>query len=213
MKKIAMGLVFFIMAASCGDSVPSYDKSLNGNPLEFLEKGDLALTENDANGSGKFVFSNPLSGDHSFEFLVHLEDNSSSVTVVTNADNKLEKGLSIIFFREEEELKVTVKLGTDEHHIDEKFNSLKDSDPLYASKPHSFVIDVHAEDPAHVLIWKKQDSYTIDNVLFNSEEKESGQIKKYPMGSKVTGKFWGFDLTKSKISNPKVDKPKHSHHH
>ena len=112
-------------------------------------------------------------------------------------------GLSIIFFREEEELKVTVKLGTDEHHIDEKFNSLKDSDPLYASKPHSFVIDVHAEDPAHVLIWKKQDSYTIDNVLFNSEEKESGQIKKYPMGSKVTGKFWGFDLTKSKISNPR----------
>ncbi len=208
MKKIAMGLVLLIMAASCGGSGASYDKNLNGNPLVLLDKGTLAFTENEAKGSGKFIFLNPIPVDDSksFEFSMRLLEDNSSVTVVTNADNKLENGLSIIFSREEKKLKVAVKLGLVNHDISAKFTSLKASDPL------SFVIDVHAEESAHVLIWKKESSYTKDNTLFNSDEKDSGEKKKYAMKSKVTGIFWGFALNKAGISNPKVDKAKDHHH-
>jgi|GEM_PF-6736562 len=209
MKKIAMGLVLLIMAASCGVGSSSYDKSLSGNPLVFLEKGDLQVTENEASGSGKFVFLNPIPVDDSksFEFSMRLLEDSSSVTIVTKAGNKLENGLSIVFSRKAEKLEVNVTLGTYKKSISDKFTSLKASDPL------SFVIDVHAEDPAHVLIWKKESSYTKDNTRFNSNEKDSQNSKLYAMKSKVTGKFWGFALNKAEISSPKVGAPKHSHSH
>ena len=110
MKKIAMGLVLLIMAASCGGSGASYDKNLNGNPLVLLDKGTLAFTENEAKGSGKFIFLNPIPVDDSksFEFSMRLLEDNSSVTVVTNADNKLENGLSIIFSRKADKLEVKV---------------------------------------------------------------------------------------------------------
>lgn len=168
-----MGLVLLIMAASCGVGSSSYDKSLSGNPFVFLEKGDLQVTENEASGSGKFVFSNPIPVDDSksFEFSLQLSEEESSVKIVTKADNKLENGLSIIFSQKANTLEVKVTLGTDEKDISDKFTSLKASDPL------SFVIDIHAEDPAHVLIWKKESSYTKDKTLFNSNEKDSVEEK------------------------------------
>ncbi len=198
-----MGLVLLIMAASCGGSGASYDKNLNGNPLVLLDKGTLAFTENEAKGSGKFIFLNPIPVDDSksFEFSMRLLEDNSSVIIVTKAGNKLQDGLSIIFSRKPDKLEVKVTLGTDEKDISEKFTSLKASDPL------SFVIDVHAEDPAHVLIWEKKDDnhYKKKNAFFNSEADR--------MLTKVTGTFWGFALNKAEISNPKVDKAKHHHHH
>ena len=200
---IALSLAIGFMFASCGGTKnPTNDLTLNGNPFQLIEKGNLTFSSTDAKGSGKFIYSKPnKESDNSYTFSIKLPENNSSVTLIANADKDLNNGVSITFKKLTNKLKVDLIVAGTSHDISSDF------DYVDVSKDKiGFAIDVHDEDPAHIIIWEKNssDHYHKKDAKYNSENK----IKK----GKANGKFWGFTLEKANLMSPKTGKAKDHHH-
>ena len=95
-----------------------------------------------------------------------LED-QGSVSIICNADKKLNNGITLSFIRKNNSIEVNTIKGSDKVQIaKDSFNSLD------ATKAISIAIDIHNdENPAHVLIWSGNSHYTEENALYNSEKK------------------------------------------
>jgi hypothetical protein len=199
-----LGLFLCMALASCGkdDSKNKSDSGngkISGNAFNLIDPGSLQVTENKISGTGKLIFSNPLKeNESSYTFTLSL-DNKASLELVANADKTLASGISFQFVREDKVLKASATVKGQTLDISEWFKGLD------ASKALPIVIDVHDEDPAHVLVWSGATKFTEESALFNSEVHVE-------MPGKGSGRFWGFNLNNAQVEAPTADEPKLSHH-
>ena len=202
-RKLASLLFAFTLSSCGGDDETSNNSNspkINDNLFSFVGSGDnLQVSDNKVSGRGALIFNDPLKEeDNSYTFSLSLEE-SGSLELITNSDKELKNGVILKFSRKETILHVLASVGTKTIDITDNFKSLD------ASTTISFVIDVHNESPAHVVIWSGASKLSEENALFNSEEDQN-------MPGQSSGNFWGFRLESAKVESPKADHA-HLHHH
>lgn len=202
---IALTLSIGFLFSSCGKTrSTTTELTLNENPFQLIEKGDLTFTSTDAKGSGKFIYKKKnKKSDNSFTFSLKLPEENASVTLIANADKDLNNGASVTFKRSAEKLKVQLIVSGETHDLSSDFDDVDISKDKV-----SFVIDIHDETPAHIIIWEKNES---DH--YEDREAKYNSSKEKRITKKASGKYWGFKLEKASLISPEKGEPKHHHHH
>lgn len=195
--------VFLILPflASCGGKNDNKNlNSLSGSEYVVVDAGNLTFGAESISGSGSIVFNSPLSeigSKNSYRLTLTIED-GGTITLVSNATNRLEGGVGVNFARSGETLNVSIVAGGGATDVSTKFVGVKASDPL------TFQVDVHNdESPAHLLMWDGNiSSFTQENARLNSEE--AG----LESPGKGTGTFWGVVLKKATVTQAALSGPK-----
>lgn len=193
----------FLLNTGCGSSSKSTDDethTLNGNSYVTVSNTSLVLTDTSLSGDGSVVFESPLptiESKRSFTLGFTLE-NGGSLTLHSNASNRLQNGISIVISRTGTTLSVALKKGEDLKDISSSFTGVNASGSL------SIVCDVHNDEvPAHILIWTGSD-FTEEAAVFNSEEEG------LEAPGNGAGSYWGLALSKATVSTATVSTAKFS---
>ncbi len=197
--KMALTLILGAPLFSGCSKTSSQTYTLGGLDYIIVDAGSLTHSGTAISGSGSIVYRMPLDNKaesaHSFGLKFQLED-GASLTLIANADNKLQNGVGILFSRHTNALSVKLLAGEKSTDVSSRFSDIDASGDL------SFQLDVHNdESPAHVLVWDASTTeLTADNARLNSE------TEGMECPGQGSASFWGFVLAKAKVTEATVGK-------
>lgn len=174
-----LSALFLVGCGKTGTGNPTLKPlpKLNGAEYLPLDKAGLDTTsETKVAGTGSLIFKNPRpSDDSNFQITFQLEP-QSLLTLVTNANENLEQGVSITFTRPaaNKTLRVTAKVGNKDYDYSIDF-AARD-----ASAPLTFSVDVHGH--GHIIFYDG-----------NNKEQEYATPA-------VGAKFYGLILNKATVT-------------
>ncbi len=187
-------------AAACsagnGETAGTADGRLGTNAYVVADAGDLQRADTHLKGSGAVAFKQPLGelGSKKSYDLAFTLDDGGSVTLITQADQKLENGVVLVFTRVGAGLSVALGAAG-------QIGEAKPLDGVDAASALRIVVDVHNdESPAHVLVWADAE-FGEEKAVFNSEEDG-------PTPGQGTGTFWGLRLAKAQVTTAVLGDPK-----
>jgi len=197
---IVFSCVFFSACGSSSNNNKESSGTVLFDKIEFLEmeNSTLEIEANLIKGAGAMVAVKPLQTiDSGNSFAISgILSAGSSVTLVTNADNKLMGGLEFVFSRKLDEIDGSVKFGN---------KTVSISDYLKVQDPEelNLILDVHNdESPAHVLIWASTVSeFSEETAIFNSEDA-------VVIPGNGTGAYWGIKSSQAEIAKLSISEPK-----
>lgn len=190
-----MSLASFVLSmflSGCGvkEAKKNTESTPTFNSAAYLVIDNESLTSNSTllSGNGSVVFVAPLADDaHNFHLNFELED-GGSLALVYGSDNKLQQGLSLILSRNGKSIELVTKAG----------DNTSAPAPLAgvdASAPLALNLDVHNDEtPAHVMIWKNDDT---TELLMDSEESTE-------TAGNGQSNLWGVELKKAKVTRADV---------
>ena len=196
-SSLIISLVLF--TAACGkkqEPLPAGASALLDATI--LNPGSLRTDGGTLSGTGSVVVNQPLAGTasgQSYALQFRLEE-GGSLTLYSNASNRLQNGLALRFDRKGTALRVKLIAGSTENDVSDAFAALD------ASGDIQLQIDLHNNEvPAHVLIWSGTD-FSEDAALLNSEN--AGR----EAPGNGAGQFWGLELAQASVTRAVVSEPK-----
>lgn len=201
---LSAALVTFL----CGCGHDHGDSSSDGAQGKFgsssyvvVNEGNLKRKNSEIKGTGTFVFKQPIGeigSNRHYDLDFNLED-GGSLTLVAHGDNKLNRGVEVVFSRKAEALELTFAASGSE-------SSTRVVKGIPASGAIHVGVDVHNEEsPAHILIWSGN-NYSEDAALFNSEEDNV-------VPGKGSATFWGLKLIKARVTKAAISSAKFTEAH
>lgn len=197
--KSSLALSLVLVAAACGkkqDPLPAGTSALLDATI--LNPGSLRSEGNSLSGTGSVVFNQPLAGTasgQSYALTFRLED-GGSLTLHSNATNRLQNGIALRFERQGATLHVKLLAAGAENDVSGAFATLDASTELQLQ------IDLHNNEvPAHILVWSGSD-FSEDAALLNTEE--AGR----EAPGNGAGQYWGLELTQASVTRAAVSEPK-----
>lgn len=187
-----------LILSGCAKNAPkSQVQTLNGLEYVALENtGKITSSDGRVSGTGSLVFQIPLAkieSSHSFNLQMILAE-GTTLTLVSNADNKLANGVELQFARTGSALKASLSANGKTTDVSSKFGAID------AARDIELQIDVHnGEAPTHVLVWNGGISpLTLENALLNSEDEGLG------CPGQGAGAFWGLKLNGAVVKSASV---------
>lgn len=201
MRALLLTLTVFAFAACGGGHNP--DKATD-TPYEILTDSGLTQTSGDFQGSGTVRWNTPLSSaesDNNFRLKFQLND-GGSLTLIANADRRLQSGVEIKFQRNGADLSVIVT--ADGRSVDWG-EAVREKGPLDPIQAMDVSVDIHNgathQDYAHVLFWKNDE---IEHFFDGSEDADG-------VPGKGRGDVWGFRLENGSLQTPSVAAARDNH--
>lgn len=173
---------------------PKNIQQFSGKSVEVFSSSSLIFEDQSTEGSGKFVFTDYFERPElGFNFSLDFElDNNSEVKLISFADNELNNGVELIFTRKDKKLRITFKSSETTQNITPFLRKrISSNNPKLSVDIHND----HGSNP-HILIWDESSH----SLIFNSTLKGRG-----------FGKYWGFELTESRLNFATVSEPRDDH--
>jgi hypothetical protein len=172
-----LSLLFLLLFVSCGTNTPGRKvtvSTLQGLDYLVLEGEQLETSSSSIKGTGKILFKAARPDEDSrFLFDFALED-SGSFKLVSNTNNSMTTGPSLLFQRAGEKLSVFLRIGPEDYDISADFTDIN------ASQSLSWIGEIHAH--GHVIL------------LVNGNRYE------YAFNAKPTDRLWGLELKSATVT-------------
>lgn len=197
--KSSLALSLVLLATACGkkqEPLPAGASALLDATI--LNPGSLRTDGSTVSGTGSLVVNQPLAGTasgQSYALAFRLED-GGSLTLQSNASNRLQGGVALRFERLGAALRVKLLAGGTENDVSDAFATLDATSELQLQ------IDLHNNEvPAHILVWSGTD-FSEGAALLNTEE--AGR----EAPGNGSGQFWGLELAQANVTRATVSEPK-----
>jgi hypothetical protein len=196
--KSSLLLSAVLLIAACGKKLEPLPADATLLDATVLNAGSLRTDGSTLSGTGSVVLNQPLSGTasgQSYALAFRLED-GGSLTLQSNASNRLQNGIALHFQRNGAALSVKLIAGGAENDVSNAFATLDVTGELQLQ------IDVHNNEvPAHILVWSGAD-FSEGAALLNSEE--AGR----EAPGNGAGQYWGLELSQASVTRAAVSEPK-----
>lgn len=172
-----------LVVVSCGTNTLGRKVSVNtlqGVEYIVLESNSLETSSSMIFGTGKIIFRAPRPEEDSRFLLDFTLEDGGSVTLISNANDQLEKGARIVFERSGTKLNVFLRAGAENYDLSSDFAGVD------ASLSLPWIAEIHAHGHA-VLLW-------------------AGTKSEYAFSTRPTDRLWGLALNKAKVTKATATK-------
>jgi hypothetical protein len=164
--------------------------------LDFLNLGSTSVSFESGilRGDGQIVFDRPLRKETHFEIQGYLQK-GSEIEWIFLSNQKLEGGVRLKLTRPHDRIDMVLKGDQTRINLRSRTFNRELSDRLDGE--FSFALDVHDEEPIHVILWEGQGVKSQDPEILESVEDE------IRLGN-ARGRFWGLKLKGGEVRILKV---------
>lgn len=189
--KLLIPLFLLSVVFGCGENRPGTSTPGIGvqpsNIAEYvlLQQGSLVATAEGLSGSGTVIFKESRKDeDNRYTLSFSLQD-KGSLTLHSNANSKLQNGVTFTYKRDGDILQVILKRGAEEYDVSTDFSEIKASEQL------EFFVEIHGH--GHVITEIK------------------GQEAEYAF-SQIQGQYnWGLSLENATVTKAEAGKATEEH--